>query len=363
MNRACSASVKYATFPPRATRQFADRRSEFVIMRRREFIAMVAGSAAARPLAAGAQQSGKVYRIGVLLAVTRSTRLSPQLQAFEDGLRDLGLIEGRNLTIERRFADGNLKRLPALAAELVASNLHVIVVVGPGPMQATRAATATIPIVMLAASSDPVGEGLIASFARPGGNITGLTYAVSAERFGKQLEMLREAAGRISRVAVLWDLEIELYRRSWAPALGEAARDLGLELQGPFQVRSADDIEHAFAAMATRRTEAVLVVAGSINFGSRARIGELATRLRLPVMAAFRDFPQTGSLMSYGPNFPAVFRRGAHYVDMILKGAKPADLPVEQPTLYDLVINLKSAKALGLTIPLTLLARADEVIE
>lgn len=333
------------------------------MMRRREFIAMVGGSSAAGPLVAGAQQSGKTYRIGVLLAISRHTPLSPQLQGFEDGLRDLGLIEERNLTIDRRFADGDFKRLPALAAELVASNVDVIVVVGPGPMQATRAATTTIPIVMLAGSSDPVGEGLIASFARPGGNITGVTYAVSADRFGKQLEMLREVAGSVSRVAALWDLEIEHYRRSWAPALGEAARILGFELQAPYRVRSADDIELAFAAMASQRTEALIVAAGSINFGHRGRIAELATRSRLPIMAAFREFPQTGSLMSYGPNFPALFRRGAQYVDKILKGAKPADLPVELPTKYDLVINLKAAKVLGLQVPPILLARADEVIE
>ena len=334
-------------------------------MRRREFISVL-GGAASWPFAANAQQSGKVYRIGWLIAgggPTSPNSQFPQWHAFEEGLRELGLIEGRNLVIERRFAGGKLERLPALAAELVSMNVDVIVVQGVAPMAAAKAATATIPIVMLAGSSDPVGEGLIASFARPGGNITGLTYTVSAERFGKQLELLREAAGPVSRVAILWDVQIELYRRSWAPTLEPAARDLGLQIQGPLLVRNADDIEKAFAAMARQRTEAVLVAAGSSNFGNRAVIAKLATLNRLPVMAGFRDFPATGSLMSYGPNFSAINRRGAYYVDKILKGAKPGDLPVEQPTQYDLVINLRTAKALGLTVPLALLARADEVIE
>ncbi len=230
-------------------------------------------------------------------------------------------------------------------------------------MPAAKAATATLPIVMLAGSSDPIGEGLIASFARPGGNITGLTYAVSAERFAKQLELLREAAGPVSRVAILWDLDLDYYRRSYAPALEQAARDLGLEIQGPMVVHSASDIETAFVAMARQRSEAVIVIHGSVNFGHRALIGKLASLNRLSVMAAHRDFPLAGGLMSYGPNFPAIHRRGAYYVDKILKGAKPGDLPVEQPTQYELVINLKTAKALGLTVPLTLLASADQVIE
>jgi putative ABC transport system substrate-binding protein len=241
--------------------------------------------------------------------------------------------------------------------------MSVIVVREPAPMQAARAATTKIPIVMDAGSIDPVGEGLIASFARPGGNITGLTYSDSPERFAKELDILKEAVGPISRMAVLWDLDAEYYRRSWSPIMERAAGQLGLRILGPFQVRNAADIERAFVAMTEQRAEAVLVSSGSVAFPNRTRIGELGVRHRLPIVAAFKEFPQAGTLISYGPNRVAISRRAAAFVGKILKGSTPGELPVENPTTYDLVINLKTAKALGLTIPPALLIRADEVVE
>src|SRR6266536_2923980 len=328
-------------------------------MRRREFITLFC-SAAAWPLAAGAQQPGKMYRVGVLNPCPDA--ITPAWEAFEHGLREQGFVEGRNLSFEHRFAEGNLERLPTMAAELVGMNVDVIVVRGPAPMQAAKAATAKIPIVMVGGSSDPVGEGLIASFARPGGNITGLTYADSAERFAKELDVLKEAVGPISRVAILWDLDVEYYRRSWSPIMERAGGQLGLHILGPFQVRNAD-FERAFAAMTEQRAEAVLVAAGSMGFYNRTRIGELGLRHQLPIVAAFKEFPQAGSLISYGPNLVAYYRRSAAFVGKILKGSTPGELPVENPTTYDLVINLKTAKALGLTIPPALLIRADEVVE
>ena len=216
---------------------------------------------------------------------------------------------------------------------------------------------------MAAGSIDPVGEGLIANFARPGGNITGLTYSDSTERFAKELDVVREAVGPISRIAILWDLDAEYYRRSWSPAIERAAGQLGLRILGPFQVRNAADLERAFEAMSEQQAEAVLVSAGSVAFPSRTRIAGLGVRHRLPIVAAFKEFPQAGSLISYGPNIVAIHRRAAAFVGKILKGSNPSELPVENPITYELVINLKTAKALGLTIPPALLIRADEVIE
>src|SRR6266567_4432369 len=281
-------------------------------MRRREVITLLGGAAATWSLPAHTQQAGKMYRVGVLNPGPSVT--TPQSEALEQALREVGFVEGRNLMFERRFAEGNLERLPAMAAELVGINVDVIVVMGPAPMQAAKAATTKIPIVMDAGSIDPVGEGLIASFARPGGNITGLTYSDSPERFAKELDVLKEAVGPISRIAILWDLDAEYYRRSWSPVMERAAGQLGL-------------------------------------------------RHRLPIVAGFKEFPQAGSLISYGPNRVAISRRAAAFVGKSLKGSTPGELPVENPTTYDLVINLKTAKALGLTIPPALLIRADEVIE
>jgi putative ABC transport system substrate-binding protein len=287
----------------------------------------------------------------------------PYWIAVMSGLHELGYIEGVNIVFDARFAGGDIDRLPDMAAELVAINVDAMLVFGPTPMRAAKTATQRIPIIMAAGSSDPIGEGYVASFARPGGNITGLTYAVSAERFQKQLEILKEAIPGLSRVGVWWDGDPDVYRRSWASAMDEAARQLGLGIEGLFLVRKPDDFDAAFTSMTQRRVQAVIVASSSITFENRHRAAEVAFRHRLPVMAAFREFPQAGMLMSYGPNIAAIYHRAASYVDKVLKGAPPGEIPVEQPTTYDLVINLKTARALGLTIPPTLLARADEVIE
>ena len=329
-------------------------------MRRRTFLAASLAGALC-PAIAGAQQA-KTYRVGVLTPGTQGFVDTPQWRAFELALREEGFVEGRNLVFEHRITDDS-SRLQSLAADLVALNVDAILVRGPVPMSAAKAATKTIPIVMSASSGDPIGEGLIASFGRPGGNITGLTYAVSIERMAKQLELLKEATGPISGVAVLWDLDMDVYRRTWAPTLERAAAELGLRIMGPFQVSKPDDLAPAFAAMARAKADAVLIVAGSFNFPNRSRIAELGLGHRLPTIAAFKAFPHAGSLMSYGPDLVSIYRRVATYVAKILRGSSPGELPVENPSTYELVINLKTAQALNLAIPPALLARADEVIE
>ena len=330
-------------------------------MRRREVIAL-ALAAAAWPLAARAQQR-RMYRLGLLGAGNAPTSENPLWAAFRRGLHELGYVEGTNLLLEPRFAADDLDRLPSLAGELAAMNVDAILVFGPTPMRAAQRATRRIPVIMAAGSSDPIAEGYVASFARPGGNITGLTYAVSSERFQKQLEILKEALASLSRVGAWWDGDADVYRRSWAPALDEAARQLGLHVEGPFLVRSLDDFELAFASMVQRRIEAAIVTASSVTFEHRHEAARAAFQHRLPVIAAFRELVEAGMLMSYGPNFAAIYHRAASYVDKVFKGTPPGDIPVELPTKYDLVINVKTARALGITIPPTLLARADEVIE
>ena len=335
---------------------------QFGQLKRREFMALLSGATMAGPLAARAQHSKKVYRIGVLFSGYFGG-LTPNQAAFERGLRELGYVEGDNIIVEARGDEGQHERFPALAAQLVNQNVDLIVVFGPTPVPAVKAATSTIPVVIIAGSSDPVGEGLIASFARPGGNITGLTYAASAERFGKQLALLKEAVGGVSQVGILWDLDLEHYRRAWAPALEQAASRLGIQIKGPFLVRDDRDFEPDFAEMTQQRVDAVLVAAGGVAYARSKRVADLALQNGLPIMAAFSDFPRAGGLMSYGPDFVDVYHRAATYVDRILKGEKPSDLPMEQPTKYELVINLKTAKVLGLTLPNSLLAGANEVIE
>jgi len=330
-------------------------------MRRREVVAVLA--MAAWPRVGRAQTpSSKAHRVGVLGSSAAPEADDPIWAAFKEGFRDLGYTEG-HIVLESRFSGGDLERLHALAQELVALKVEVLVVLGPTPMRAAQtAALGIVPIVMVAGSSDPIAEGYIASFARPGTNITGLTFAVSAERFGKQLELLNDATA-VSRVAILWDGPVEIFSRSWAPALNEAARTLALTIEGPFLVRAPEELERAFAEMAAKQVQAVLVAASGILTQSRAKLAEIALRHRMPVMAAFRHFPASGSLMSYGPNLPSIYRRAPVFVANILKGTPPGEIPVEQPVKYDMVINLKTAKVLGLTIPPTLLARADEVIE
>ncbi len=328
-------------------------------MDRRTFVCTLTGSLLAAPLAAAAQQAGRVYRVGVLMNKASDGAESRQWQTFRLGLRERGWIEGENILIEFREAEGNSARLPELAADLVRRKVDLIATRGSLFTGAVKAATSSIPIVFIA-HADPVGTGHVASLARPGGNITGLAV-LQTELGAKGLELLRSVGPAVTRIAVLWHPGTP----SAAPglkALEEPARRLQLELQ-PVGARSAAELEGAFAAMARARAQGVLVLATPIFFGERQRLGELAIAHRLPTMFQVRDYAEAGGLMSYGADYVDLYRRGAIHVDKILRGAKPADLPVEQATKFDLVINLKTAKALGLTIPPSLLQRADQVIE
>ncbi len=327
---------------------------------RRAFIASLGGSLLAVPDLLAAQAPPRIRRIGF---ISFGSGWTQQWDAFLNGMASLGYREGQDFVMEKRFAAGHLERLPVMAAELVRIPVDVIVVAGPGPLRAAREATRTIPIVMIAGSSDPVGEGVVKSLARPGGNVTGLTYAVSPERFGKQLELLKEAAPKVSRVTALWDLDLAMYRQVWAVPLGTAARTLRLEVLEPVQVLNEAGIDAAFATIREQRADALLVTIGGPTSAYRGRIAETASRSRLPTVAAFREFTASGGLLSYGPNLSDLYRRGATYVDRILKGAKPGDLPIELPTKYELAVNLATARSLGLVIPQTLLLRADEVIQ
>ena len=305
-----------------------------------------------------AQQPAKIPRIGYL-QVTASSAVAARTEAFRQGLRELGYVEGKNIVIEWRFAEGKADRLPALAAELVRLKVEVIVTSGPTVTRSAKEATVTIPIVM-AFDNDPVGNGFVASLARPGGNITGLS-TLAPEISGKQLELLKEIVPKLSRVAVLGTST----NPGNAQALKEielAARAFRVQLQY-LDVRGAKDIETAFRAASKGRADAVLVLAGPVLVTHRKQVVDLAVKNRLPAMYYRREFVEDGGLMSYGVNFTDLDRRAATYVDKILKGAKPADLPVEQPTKFELVINLKAAKQIGLTIPPNVLARADKVIK
>ena len=312
----------------------------------------------AAPLAAEAQAPAKFPRIGYL-NVLSPTDNAHTLEAFRQGLRELGYVEGQNIAIEYRFAEGRPERLPALAAELVRLKVDVIVTGPPPAPEAAKQATSTIPIVF-AVTGDPVAEGLVASVARPGGNITGLA-SISGELVGKQLELLKEVAPKISRVAVLQNPSNNAHPAVLRQADG-AARTLGLQLH-ILQARTPAEVEAAFAAMRRQRAGGVLVLRDPLFFAQRTQIVALAAKSRLPAVYGNREHAEAGGLMAYGANAPLMFRRAATYVDKILKGAKPADLPVEQPTRFELVINLKTAKALGLTIPQAVLVRADQVIQ
>jgi putative ABC transport system substrate-binding protein len=313
------------------------------------------------PLTADAQQAGKVARIGFLGAGSPSDMSSPRLDVFRQGLRELGWVEGQNIVIDYRFAEGRVERLPDLAAELVRLKVDIIVAAaGTPPVAAAKNATDTIPIVMLGVG-DPVGLGLIASLARPGGNVTGLSFSVGLEIFGKGLELLKETVPKVRRVAILSNPRNPAH----PPAIRDlkvAARSLGVQLQ-LLEARGPNEFDGAFAAMAKERVGALLVVADGLFILHRTRLADLAARSRLPAAYGYREHVEAGGLMSYGLSLRDLFRRGATFVDKILKGAKPGDLPVEQPTKFELVINMKTAKALGLTIPPVLLLRADEVIQ
>jgi len=325
---------------------------------RRAFIRTLAGGLLAASLAAEAQAPAKVPRIGFLSA--RPPTDNPYfIESFWQGLRELGYVEGQNIAIEYRFAEGRPERLPALAAELVRLKVDVIVTGGPPAPEAAKQATGTIPVVF-AVAADPVAVGLVASLARPGGNITGLA-SISGEVVGKQLELLKEVAPKISRVAVLQNSSNQAHRHTLRQAEG-AARALGVQLH-IVEARTPPEIDAAFAAMRSQRVGGVLVLRDPLFLTQRTQIAALAAKNRLPVVYGFREEAEAGGLMAYGASVPLMYRRAAIYVDKILKGAKPGDLPVEQPTKFDLIINLKTAKALGLTIPQSLLARADEVIQ
>ena len=307
---------------------------------------------------ADAQQLTKVPRIGYLIAVPGSAQ-SARTEAFRQGLREFGYVEGKSIVTESRSAGGKLNRLPALAAELVRLKVDVIVTAAPSVTRAAKEATVTIPIVM-AFDNDPVGNGFVASLARPGGNITGLS-TLRPEISGKQLELLKETVPRLSRVAVLGISTIP----GQAQSLKEtelAAGAFKVQLQY-LDVLDPKDIETAFRAASKGRAEAVLALGGPVLNSERKQVVELAVKTRLPAIYNVTDFVEAGGLMTYGVNVSDLFRRAATYVDKILKGAKPADLPVEQPTKFELVINLKAAKQIGLTIPPNVLVRADRVIK
>jgi putative ABC transport system substrate-binding protein len=311
------------------------------------------------PVVAEAQQAAKIARIGYLML---DLAASPHLrEAFRQGLRDLGYVEGRNVVIEHRSAEGKPERLPALAAELVALKVDVLVAAATLPALAAKQATKTIPIVF-AFAGDPVTSGLVTSLARPGGNVTGLS-GLAPELVGKRLELLTHAVPGVSRVAVLWQPGGQ-GERTDKDMLKEAevtARALGVRLQF-VEARGPADFDRAFSDMTRERAGALTVLAGTMFFNERRRLVDLAAKNRLPAAYGSRDFVDAGGAMSYGANTADLFRRAAAYVDKILKGAKPGDLPVEQPTKFELVINLKAAKALSLTIPPSLLARADHVV-
>jgi putative ABC transport system substrate-binding protein len=328
-----------------------------VTIGRRELLAALGGVAATWPLAARAQQPGMLPTIGYLGSATPATQ-GQWVAAFVQRLRELGWIEGRTIAIEYRWAEGRAERAAEIAAELVQRKVDVIVTSGTAVVVAAMQATSVIPIVF-AAAGDPVGTGLIASLARPGGNVTGLSNQ-AVDLAGKRLELLREIVPGLGRLALLGNVgnpSVVLDMRE----VQATARTLGLDVT-TLEIRRGEDIVPAFEAL-NGHEEALYVVFDALVNTHRIRINTLALAARLPTMHGIRDYVEAGGLMSYGTNFPDLFRRAADYVDKILRGAKPADLPVEQPTKFDLVINLTTAKVLGLKVPPTLLARADEVIE
>ena len=326
------------------------------VMDRRRFLLTSLAGAVAAPLAAGAQQAGKVYRIGLLSPTSQGLGV----EGFREGLRALGYVEGRTIVVEHRSAEGRFDRLPELAAELVRIRVDVIVAVVTQAALAAKNATKTIPIVMLAVG-DPVGAGLVTSLAQPGGNVTGTSFQ-NVEVAGKSLEFLKSVMPKLRVVTVLWNPANPVFQGQMVKETETAARSLGIQLR-MLAARDAKEIERAFATMTGERTEALTVLPDPVFSAHLARIAALAVNGHLPSICAFREYADAGGLMGYSANFTERGRRTAVYVDKILKGAKPGDLPVEQPTKFDLVINLKTAKTLGLTIPPSLLQRADQVIE
>ena len=328
-------------------------------MRRREFIKLIGGAAVAGPLAARAQQVAKVYRIGFLGTSSPSLE-KPSIDAFVGKLRELGYVEGKSLVVEYRWAEGIEDRFPELAAELVSVNPDVIVTTGtPGTLAAKRA-TGTIPIVF-ASSGNPINTGLVSSFARPGGNVTGFTIS-GAELEGRRVQLLKDTLPTLSRLAVVWN-STNPGNFDFLQLTRTAAAALALTPEPVTDVHRVSDFNQAFSTIAASKPDAMIVLADRFLLAHREEIVNFASRSRLPAIYAYRAYVEAGGLMSYSPSDVDQFRRTAVYVDDILKGAKPADLPVQEPIKFELVINLKTAKALGLTIAPTLFARADEVIE
>ena len=328
-------------------------------MDRRAFIAVVSGNMLAVPLAAKAQQQAKLPRIGYLVLAPLNETPSPERAAFLAGLRELGWIEGNTIAIAYRSANWNTELLDDLAEELVRMQVDLILVAGGSAVAvAAKRSTSTIPIVMTG-SADPVAERLVTSMRRPGGNVTGMS-SMLPELGAKRLELLKEAAPRVARLAVLLN-PVTSFKLELA-ATQAAARRLGVTVK-LMEVRNADDLARVFAALDKERPDALMMFADAKSSGYRVLVGDFAKQRKLPTIFGAREFAEAGGLMSYAPDFAVAFRRTADYVDKILKGAKPADLPVEQPTKFELVINLKTAKALGLTIPQSVLLRADQVLD
>jgi putative ABC transport system substrate-binding protein len=323
-------------------------------MRRREFITLVGGAAVAWPLAARAQQrTGKIPRVGFLLNVQ-----SELVVALFDGLRDAGYIDGQNIVVEARFTGNMLDRIAEFANELVALNCDVIFAAGPHNIQALMRATSTIPVVGIDLESDPIANGWASSIGRPGGHLTGV-FLDLPDLGGKQIELLKEAVPTVSRLAFLWDSTVGLiqFHATEAAARTAGVAPLSLPIQRP------EDFKDAFDRAASERAHAMVVLSSPLVFSQRSQIADLALKAHLPTISLFTLFPRSGGLMAYGPNFPEMWKRAATYGDRILKGAKAGELPIERPSKFELVINLKTAKALGVDVPWFLQQRADEVIE
>ena len=325
-------------------------------MDRRSFVTACAGCLVIAPSIVRAQTAARVYRVGFLLGATEESVVS-LFRALKEGLQELGYIEGRNLVLDRRYGDGKMERLPDLAGELVRAKVEVIVTGTNIHVAAARRVTSTIPIVMVFAD-DPVRAGFVASLARPGGNVTGLSADASSELWGKYLSMLKELVPKLSRVGVLGQMSSNV----GFAELAAASRKLDVALDVG-DLRTAEDLDGAFDAMNRKHVGAVLVIVGPLTYLLRQRISELALKFHLPAITNVNQFTQVGLLMSYGPNLPDLYRRAASYVDKILRGATAADLPVEQPSKFELTINLKTARSLGVVIPNSLLLTAAEVIQ
>lgn len=326
-------------------------------MQRREFLGILGGAAVAGSFAARAQQPGKVWRIGFL---RYTAPIAAHLAAFRHGLRELGYVEGRNVVIEERYASGVYDRLPLLVAELIALKPDVIVIDGTATAKVVQTATNSVPIVFTLAV-DPVADGLAASMSRPGGIFTGLTLSVGYELAGKRVDLLKEVVPGVTRVAVLAN-PVNPTNAAYLATARNSSTILGLQIE-PFEVHAASDLSNAFSSMMMWRADGLITLNDAMFFSQRDRISQLAASSGLPAIYPESEFVRAGGLMAYGPSVSDLFQRAATYVHKILNGARPADLPFEQPTKFELIFNLKTAKALGLTIPESFMTRADEVIE